>query len=123
MPSFGKLFMESKGNPITYKGHQLYLADQFPVCNGDKLAICIESTNSKRSQGVSVGIEGSCVIQGEIWKQGKKIKPIFWEDSELIDPKNIEITIFTKKDFVWIQNICEVEDSYLTNDVSGMPVE
>lgn len=123
MPSFGKLFIESKGEPIRYNGYTLHLADKFPVSNGDKLIICIESTNSTRPQGVSVGIEGSCEVQGEVWEKGKKIKPLFWADSEILDIKNIELTVFTNKGYIWIQNICEVEYFYLTNDASGEPIE
>ena len=123
MPSFGELFIESKGQPIHYNGNELRLADKFPVENGDKLVICIESTNSTRPQGVSITIEGSCEIMGTICKKGKKVKPLFWEDSEILDPKHMEITIFTKKGFVWIQNICEIEYSYLVTDANGAPVE
>ncbi len=35
MPSFGTLFIESKGQPILYGGNTLVLADKFPVSNGD----------------------------------------------------------------------------------------
>jgi hypothetical protein len=123
MVSFEKLFFESKAQPIQYNGATLYLADRFPVSNGDTLVICIESTNSPRIQGVSVNIEGSCEIMGEIHKKGKMVKPIFWEDSEKVDPKHIEIKVFTKKGYIFIQNICEVEYSYLVRDESGMLVE
>lgn len=123
MASFGQSFIESKGLPIECNGLKLHLADKFPVSNGDKLVICIESTNSKNPQGVSVAIEGKYEIQGEVQEKGKKIKPLFWADSEILDIKNIELTIFTKKDFVWIQNICEVDYSYLTNGATGAPLE
>ena len=123
MPSFEKLFIESRGEPIDYNGVQLHLADRFPVSNGDKLVICIESTNSERPQGLSVYIEGSCEIQGEIKKKGKAVMPIFWGDSEILDPKHIELTVFTKKGYVSIKNICEVDYSYLINDASGAPLE
>jgi hypothetical protein len=123
MQNFGKLFIESKGEPIEYNGTKLHLADKFPVSNGDKLLICIESTNSNHPQGVSVDIEGSCEIQGKLEKKGKWIRPLFWEDTEILDPKHMELTVFTKKDFVWIQNICETEYSYLISDETGAPLE
>ena len=123
MPSFENLFNESKGAAIEYKGMTLHSSDNFPVSNGDKLIICIESTESKRPQGLSVYIIGSFELLGEIQKKGKAVAPLFWEDSEVLDPKHIEITVFTQKGFVMIQNICEVEYSYLTSDASGAPVE
>ena len=123
MPSFESLFREAKGGCIVYNGHNLIRSDKFPVADGDVLVICIESTNSPRSQGVSVCIHGSCEIMGEVHKKGKIIIPLFWEDSEVIDPRHIEIKIFTKNGSVLIQNICEVEYSYLTTDNLGTPIE
>ena len=107
MPSFDALFIQSKGQPITYDGKILQLADKFPVSNGDKLRISIEKTNSKYVQGLTVDIAGSCEVQGKVWKKGKGVKMVFWEDSTMLDPQNIEITVFTNTGFVWIQNIWE----------------
>jgi len=122
MPQLEPFFIKSNAQPIQYNGTTLYLADRFPVSNGDRLIICIESTNSPLIQGVSVSIEGSCELLGKIEKKGKKIKPIFWEDAELVDPKHIELKVFTKKGYVFIQNICEIEYSYLTNNENGSPI-
>jgi hypothetical protein len=51
------------------------------------------------------------------------VKPIFWADSEVLDIKNMVLTVFTKKDFVWIQNICELDYSYLISNAEGAPLE
>jgi hypothetical protein len=83
------------------------LADKFPVEDGEKLKICIENTNSQFVQGMTIDITGYCEIQGKIFKEKKGVKMVFWEDAKLIDPKNIEITVFTETGFVWIQNIWE----------------
>lgn len=85
----------------------------------DKLKISIESTNSEYVQGLSIDITGSCEIQGKMWKKGKGIKMIFWEDSTILDPKNIEITVFTTTGFVWVQNIWEKTSSYLIRSPKG----
>ena len=107
MPSFSEFFIKSKGQPIEYKGKVLKRVDKFPVSDGDILIISIEKTNSKDLQGVAIDITGSCEMNGKIWKKGKGVNMIFWEDATEFDPKHIEIKIFTKKDFVWIQNIWE----------------
>lgn len=122
MPSFGKLFIESKGQPITYKGNALFLADKFPVSNGDKLRISIERTNSEYVQGLSVRITGSCELQGKVWEKDKQVKMIFWEDSTVLNPKNIEITVFTETGFVWIQNIWEKISSFSVATPTGEPL-
>lgn len=110
MPSFQELFSQARQLTIQYKGKTLYWADRFPVSDGDKLKICIEKTNSEYVQGISVDITGSCEVQGEIWKKGKGVKMFFWEDAELIDPKNIEMTVFTKTGYIVVQNIWERSD-------------
>ena len=120
MPSFGKLFIDSKGEPIEYNGVKLELADKFSVDDGDVLICSIEKTNSSRRQGFSIDITGHCEMDGEVFKQGKGIMMLFWEDTS---PKEFKLKVFTKKSFVWIQNICEVDYSYLINDASGVPQE
>lgn len=120
MPSFGKLFIESKGDPIDYNGTKLELCDKFPVVSGDLLICSIESTNSDRRQGFYIDITGHCEMNGKIFKQGKGVMMLFWEDTA---PEQIEIKIIVKNGFVWIQNICELDISYLTNDGEGNPIE
>lgn len=111
--------MESKGQPIAYKGKTLVLADKFPVANGDRLRICIESTNSEWPQGMSVDITGSCEVKGKVWKKGKGVKMIFWADATGIDPKNIEITVFTETGYVWIQNHWEMTNHLGTKSIDS----
>ncbi|MBX9743814.1 MAG: hypothetical protein K2X08_01235 [Chlamydiales bacterium] len=119
MPCFNDLFFESKGQPVPYEHKTLILADKFTVSNGDKLKISIEKTNSKYVQGLSIDITGSCELQGKIWEVGKGVKMIFWEDSTVLDPKNIQLTVFTKTGFVWVQNIWEKISSYQLGTPSG----
>lgn len=108
MPSFQSFFMKTQGQPIEFEGKTLYLADKFPIKNGEKIIISIESTNSEYAQGLSIGIEGYCEMYGQVNKnKGKIIKMIFWEDSVVLDIKNIEMKIFTQRGFVWIKNIWE----------------
>jgi len=113
MMDFGKLFLESKGKPISYNGNTLVMADKFPVEDGDKLRICIESSSSKYPQGITVDITGSCEVQGKVFKKGKGIRMLFWADAELIDPKNIELTVFTTTGYVVIYNIWEQINQYI----------
>ena len=122
MPSFDKIFNELKRQPILYEGKLLYRSDRFPIKNGDTLKICIESTNSERPQGLTVDVTGSCEVQGKTFKKGKGVRMLFWEDSELIDPKNIQIKIFTKIDYVLIYNIWEKTTNYLIS-IDGAPLQ
>lgn len=119
MPSFDKLFNEIKRQPISYEEKLLFRSDRFPVSNGITLKICIERTNSEWPQGLTVDITGSCECQGKTFKKGKGIRMLFWEDAELIDPKNIQIKVFTKIDYVLIYNIWEKTSYYQLGSPMG----
>ncbi len=105
MPDFSEMFIKNKGKPITYKGNVLYMVDRFPIKNDSKIVICIESTNSKWLQGLSIDISGSCEVNGIKKEAGKGVNVLLWENSNLINPKHIEMRIFTKKDFISIKNV------------------
>lgn len=104
MPSFDKLFIESKGQPIIYNGNTLVLADKFPVSDGDILIASIEKADSDRRQGLSIDITGHCEIDGRVFKQGKGVMMLFWADTA---DNPTKVKVFTKKDFVWVKNIWE----------------
>ncbi len=114
MPSFEKLFIDAKSGVVEHNGMTLYLADKFPVKNGDVLLCSIVRTNSSRRQGFSIDITGYCEMNGKVFKQGKGVMMTFWEDTA---SKQFKIRIFTKKEFVWIQNICEWEVPNRTSDL------
>ena len=107
MTDFGQLFIESKGKPIVYKENTLTLADRFPVSDGDILIASIEKTKSDYRQGISIDITGYCEYEDKVFKQGKGIRMLFWEDTA---PQKIKLKIFAKKDFVWVKNIWEAID-------------
>jgi hypothetical protein len=121
MPNFDPLFSETNVRPIIYKGNSLIRVDKFPVKNGDVLIASIEKADtSKRRQGFFVDITGYCEMDGEIHKKGKGIMMLFWQDTM---PKQVEIKVFTKQDFVWIQNIWEYDYSYSIGSPSGEIIE
>lgn len=119
MPNFDDLFIESKGQPVTYKGDTLVRADKFPVSNGDILVISIEESNSDWRQGLCIDITGYCEYGEKVYKIGKGVRMIFWEDTA---PKQIRLKIFTKKDFVWVENLWEQTNSYLVGAPAGEPI-
>ncbi len=109
MPSFDHLFAESKDGLINYNGKNLIRADKFPVKNGDTLIASIEKANSDCLQGFVINITGYCEMDGEIFKKGKGVRMIFWQDTM---PKEVKLKIFTKQDFVRVYNIWEETSSY-----------
>jgi hypothetical protein len=110
MPSFDNLFAESKDGLIHYNGKNLIRADKFPVKNRDTLIASIEIANSNCRQGFVIDVTGYCEMDGEIFKKGKGVRMIFWQDTM---PKEVKLKVFTKQDFVHIYNIWEGTTSYL----------
>jgi hypothetical protein len=104
MPDFSELFKQANWQPIVYKDQKLILTDRFPVKDGDTLLIAIEKTNSDCRQGLCLDITGQCEFEGKIFKKGTYIRMQFWEDTA---PKQIKLKIFTKKEFIFIENIWE----------------
>lgn len=119
MPNFDELFLESKGQPIIYKGKPTIRADKFPVSNGDVLIASIEQASGDLRQGFVIDVTGYCELDGEIIKQGKGVRMMFWQDTM---PKQVKLKVFTKKDFVVIYNIWESTSSYLLGTPEGEDV-
>jgi len=119
MPNFTPFFVDSKGQPISFKGHTVVRTDKFPVTNGDTLIASIEKTRADKRQGFVIDISGYCIMNGEICKKGKGVRMLFWEDTM---PKQLRLKIFTKQDFVWISNIWEESGSYLSILQNGTSV-
>ena len=104
MTSFEELFRAAKSPVIDYNGQKVMIADRFPVENGDRLILNLESTNSDFKQGFSIDITGYCEMDGETFKHGKGIDMIFWEDTM---PQQFTMTVFAKIGYVWVQNFWE----------------
>ncbi|MBI3259483.1 MAG: hypothetical protein HYZ54_08435 [Ignavibacteriae bacterium] len=102
MLDFDKLFKESKGKPILYKGSTISRLDEFPISNEDTLIISIEKTNSSCRQGVTIDVTGHFEIDGQVYKKGKGLRMLFWEDTY-----NEPLKVFTKKGSVGVYNIWE----------------
>ena len=121
MPDFSEYFIKTKGQHITYKEKTLFLADKFPVQNRETLIASIEKADdSRKRQGFFIDITGYCELNGEVFKKGRGIKMLFWQDTM---PKQIEIKVFTKQDFVWVQNIWENINTYLIGSPTGETIE
>lgn len=105
MPCFEEYFRKTNGHAIEYKGLNLSLYDEFPVSDGDRLILSIESTKSKHKQGFSIYIKGTCVCNGEYHEHINGVKMLFWEDTT---PKRVELTVNTTEKSITIQNFWEI---------------
>lgn len=93
---------------ISYRGNTIFLSDKFPVKNRETLTFSVESVNSRYPQGFAIHVyNGYLNINGEPMEYDQEANVLFWEDSEVLDVKNIEVQVFSKKGHVFISNIWE----------------
>jgi hypothetical protein len=101
---FQKLFTESKGQPIEYKGKIIKMMDKLELINSS-LSLCLEfiSTSSQLKQGVIIQAKGQFEINGQIAPN----KIILWEETA---PKLVTMKIITKDNKLIIYNAWKKED-------------
>jgi len=115
MTNFRKMFQPTPDHiqwpkTVNYKGKEIFAFDRFPIKDKEVLIFSIEKTNSKFIQGFGVGVfDGHIKVNGTKTNKRKFCKHLFWEDSNVLDVKNIEVEIFTKGDHITICNIWEIE--------------
>ena len=115
MANFKKLFEpgddpEKWPDTVKYKGKTIFLSDKFPVRNKETLIFSIESTKSNYPQGFCVRVfDGYLKTNGESMPRRKKATVLFWEDSEILNVKNIQIQVVTKQGYIFIKNIWEID--------------
>jgi hypothetical protein len=102
--SFQKLFMESKGQPIRYKGKELKMVDRINLQNCKiSLKVNFVSTESNLRQGIVIQTKGDFDINGQ--KLSTKI--ILWENTA---PNEIEFFVNSKDKVLVVHNVWETED-------------
>ena len=109
MPSFEKQFMESKGEPISYKGTKLQLMDKITVDNVFSLSIKLLSTNSSWRQGIVIKTDGNLKITNTL--NGKSIdgkEHILWEEGLRAIP--ISIKGYSKNGILFLWNVWNTGD-------------
>lgn len=115
MTNFREMFQPTSDHTqwpktVNYKGKEIFGLDRFPVKDKETLIFSIEKTNSKFIQGFGIGVfDGYIKVNGIRTNKRKFCKHLFWEDSTILDVKDIEIKIFTKGDHITICNIWEIE--------------
>ena len=90
MVSFQQLFMESKGQPITYQGKELKMVDRV-ILPSSKVALKVNflSTDSKWKQGIVFQTKGEFEVNG----QKLPTKIVLWEDTA---PKELQLLVKSK---------------------------
>ena len=101
---FEKLFIEAKGQPITYQGKELKMVDRInlPLSNLS-LKVSFVSTDSKWKQGIVFQTKGEFEING----QKLPTKIILWEDTA---PKELQLLVKSKDKVLVIYNVWQTED-------------
>lgn len=101
---FEKLFIEAKGQPISYKGKELKMVDRINLPTSKVgLKVTFISTDSNWKQGIVLQTKGEFEINGR--KMLNKI--ILWEHTA---PKEVQAVVKSKDKLLIIYNVWETED-------------
>jgi hypothetical protein len=106
MPSFEKMFMESKGKPIVYNGRTLVMGDDFPTQGASHFRLTFESCNGEWRQGVALDIEGKFKVNGQIIRRGI----VLWHDTA---PQTVELEVMGKVSTIEVKNVWDVGDGVI----------
>jgi len=101
---FEKLFIEAKGQPITYQGKELKMVDRIAL-QSDKVALKVNflSTDSKWKQGIVFQTKGEFEVNG----QKLPTKIVLWEDTA---PKVLHLLVKSKDKVLVTYNVWQTED-------------
>ena len=101
---FERLFIEAKGQPITYKGKELIMVDRINlISNNVSLKLIFINADSRWKQGVILQTKGKFEINGQTLLN----KIVLWEHTA---PKEVQISIKSKDRSLNIYNVWETED-------------
>lgn len=106
MPSFEKLFLQSKGQPVIYNGRTIQMVDRLPVVDGQQVKLVFESVDADWRQGVCLTTDGGFRVNGQLIK--KSI--VLWHDTA---PKEVILTVQTKKSECQVKNVWDVGDGVM----------
>jgi hypothetical protein len=99
---FEPLFLQSKGEPIEYKGKLVQLMDRPLVRPGSALQLVFVSSSGSRRQGVRIKANGDLVVAGQ------KLKDIvLWSDTA---PPCVDIQLGAKATELKVWNCWESAD-------------
>jgi hypothetical protein len=112
MPSFQSLFVESKGQPVEYKGQVIQMVDRVPVADGQKIRVVFESIDSDWKQGVHLSVDGSFEVNGQIMKKTVAL----WSHTA---PREVLLKIKVKKGECLVKNVWDNGDGTMDSWHNG----
>src|SRR5215469_14688813 len=98
MPSFQRLFIESKGQPIIHNGQTIQMVDRLLVKNEQHLRLIFESIKAEWRQGVHLSTDGDFIVNDMTVKKAV----VLWHDTA---PKEVLIQVHTKKGECFVKNV------------------
>lgn len=103
---FEARFRETKGQPIEFDGQMIQMFDRVPVRDGQAIRIVFESSAPDRRQGISLTVDGSVEVNGQVIKKGI----VLWVDTA---PPQITLTLNTRKGECLIKNVWDRGDGVM----------
>lgn len=103
---FEPFFMQSKGEPIQYHGHQLVLMDRFPLFGCGAVRVALYSARSEWRQGLR--FDSSGLLTAETGESNTAFA--FWFDSA---PRSFTIAVQPGLDQIQVRNIWDTGDGVM----------
>lgn len=103
---FEPLFLQSKGAPVQYHGHQLVMMDRFPLSGCESVRVTLESTASEWRQGLRLDASGP--LTAETGESNKAF--VFWFDSA---PRRLTLAAQPGQDEIQVRNIWDTGDGII----------
>src|SRR5258708_8646156 len=101
---FERLFVQTKGQPINYKGRELKMVDRIKVLSNEiELKVSFLKTDSNWRQGIIFQTKGKF----EVNRQHFLNKIVLWEDTA---PKKVQMAVNSKDKILVVYNAWKTDD-------------
>ncbi len=115
--SFEKLFIESKGKPISFEGKELTLIDRISVAKTQHIKVEFIETNSDWKQGIVLKTKGDFKLDnGAV----VPFRCVFWEDTA---PKQLDVQVRSKNGELIVYNVWDVGNGTMQFGHNGSAME
>ncbi len=112
MPSFDKLFSESKERPVLYNGLRIWRVDVLGVNRRQGLKVVFDCANSNWRQGIRLDIDDRFEINGQTIRKAI----VLWQDTA---PKECRFVAHSKKGEVLVRNVWDTGDGVVDSWHNG----
>jgi hypothetical protein len=110
--SIEQLFLESRGQPVVYKGQTICMVDRIDVAEDQVLKVTFEEIRSDWRQGVCLTVNGEFEVAGQVIQNSV----VLWHDTS---PTAIEVHVQARDGTCQIKNVWDIGDGVMQSWHNG----